>query len=89
MKKFILLMLVLSVVAGSVWLFWGERISDILQTEHFEGDPLDSLNGVVVYCNGGFSGNSGRNVVDGYNIGLKYQCDLTPNPSPKERGVSS
>ncbi|HEX2616889.1 MAG TPA: CHAP domain-containing protein [Flavobacteriales bacterium] len=41
---------------------------------HVQGDPLDSLDGVVVYCNGGFSGNAGRNVVDGYNIGLKYQC---------------
>jgi surface antigen len=38
------------------------------------GDRLDSLNNVIVYCNGGFSNTCGRNVVDGYNIGLKYQC---------------
>ena len=74
MKKLILLLLVLSAVAASVWLFSGERIPEILATEHAQGEPLDSLNGVVVYCNGGFSGNCGRNVVDGYNIGLKYQC---------------
>ncbi len=74
MKKFILLLLVLSAIGVSVWLFSGERLPDILPTERAQGDRLDSLNGVVVYCNGGFSGNAGRNVVDGYNIGLKYQC---------------
>jgi len=47
----------------------------LLSPTHIEaGDALDSLNGVVGYCNGGFSGNSGRKVVDGYNIALKYQC---------------
>lgn len=45
-----------------------------IPVDRVQGDRLDSLNGVVVYCNGGFSGNAGRNVVDGYNIGLKYQC---------------
>ena len=35
---------------------------------------MDSLNGVVVYCNGGMNATHGRNVVDGYNVGLKYQC---------------
>lgn len=39
------------------------------------GDRLDSLNGVVVYYNGGAGNVSGRNVTeDGYNLGLKYQC---------------
>ena len=39
------------------------------------GDKVDSLNGVFVYYNS-FVGNvSGRNTtVDGYNLGLKYQC---------------
>jgi hypothetical protein len=38
------------------------------------GAAIDSLNGVVVYNNGGFGAKHGRNVVDGYNVGLKYQC---------------
>ena len=74
MKKLILLLLVISAVAASAWLFSGEAVPDILPIKHVQGDPLDSLNGVVVFCNGGFSGNAGRNVIDGYNIGLKYQC---------------
>lgn len=38
------------------------------------GTVVDSLNGVYVYYNGGVNQASGRNVVDGYNIGMKYQC---------------
>jgi hypothetical protein len=39
------------------------------------GQPIDSLNGVVVYYNGPISNVSGRNTArDGYNIGQKYQC---------------
>lgn len=39
------------------------------------GQPLDSLNGVKVYYNGGVDHVSGRNVTkDNYNLGLKYQC---------------
>lgn len=41
---------------------------------HNNGDRLDSLNGVVVFHNAGMGSVSGRNVVDGYNVGLKYQC---------------
>ena len=38
-------------------------------------EPLDSLNGVSVYYNGGVLHHSGRNLTeDGYNLGLKYQC---------------
>ncbi|MDR7209490.1 CHAP domain-containing protein [Flavobacterium piscis] len=39
------------------------------------GQPLDSLNGVKVYYNGGVDHVSERNVTkDNYNLGLKYQC---------------
>jgi surface antigen len=39
------------------------------------GQPIDSLNGVYVYYNGGVSHVSGRNLTaDGYNLGQKYQC---------------
>lgn len=39
------------------------------------GQPLDSLNGVKVYYNGGVGHTGKRNVTpDGYNIGLTWQC---------------
>jgi hypothetical protein len=38
------------------------------------GQKIDSLNGVYVYYNGKMGNVSGRNTIDGYNIGLKYQC---------------
>ena len=39
------------------------------------GQKIDSLNGVYVYYNGGFSNIEGREITsDGYNLGLKYQC---------------
>lgn len=39
------------------------------------GHQIDSLNGVFVYYNGGVDNVIGRNLtVDGYNLGLEYQC---------------
>ena len=39
------------------------------------GQQIDSLNGVYVYYNGSVDNVTGRNTtVDGYNLGLKYQC---------------
>ena len=39
------------------------------------GQPIDSLDGVAVYFNGGVNNVVERNVAkDGYNLGLKYQC---------------
>lgn len=38
------------------------------------GEAIDSLNGVKVYYNGKVGNVHGRNMQDGYNVGLKYQC---------------
>jgi hypothetical protein len=38
------------------------------------GEPIDSLNHVLVYYNGDYNTIEGRNTVNGYNVGLKYQC---------------
>ncbi len=39
------------------------------------GQPVDKLNGVIVYYNGSVSHVESRNLApDGYNLGLKYQC---------------
>lgn len=43
--------------------------------QHEIGQPIDQLNGVIVYYNGSVSHVASRNVsADGYNLGLKYQC---------------
>lgn len=39
------------------------------------GEPIDNLNGVMVYYNDSISNVSGRNLTaDNYNLGQKYQC---------------
>ncbi len=38
------------------------------------GQPIDSLNNVKVYYNGGVDNVVEREIVNGYNLGLKYQC---------------
>lgn len=39
------------------------------------GMALDSLDGVLVYYNGGVGQSYGRNLAtDGYNLGIRYQC---------------
>ena len=39
------------------------------------GEQLDELNGVAIYYNGGVNTVQGRNLsLDGYNLGLRYQC---------------
>jgi len=44
-------------------------------TDYEVGQRIDSLNGVIVYFNGGVDNTVGRNTsTDNYNIGLKYQC---------------
>ncbi len=46
-----------------------------LNSDYVIGQPLDSLNGVKVYYNGGVDNVVERNVTkDNYNLGLKYQC---------------
>ena len=74
MKKRLGLTLLLLAIAAALLFAFRKEVPLAIPVVHAQGHPLDSLNGVVIYCNGGFSGNAGRNVVDGYNIGLKYQC---------------
>jgi surface antigen len=45
------------------------------RTKYTIGKKIDSLKGVYVYYNGSMNNVSGRNkTIDGYNLGLKYQC---------------
>ena len=42
---------------------------------HAVGDPIDELNGVAIYFNGGVHTTWGRNLSpEGYNQGIRYQC---------------
>lgn len=71
MKKLVILSIALALL-----LFGGYKA-----TTHFSknanyvfGQAIDSLNGVPVYYNGSTNTVKGRTTIDGYNIGLKYQC---------------
>jgi hypothetical protein len=66
-----LLLIVFAFISVSAALLW----KFVRLPDYATGDPVDSLNSVVVYYNGGVGNVSGRNVTaDGYNLGLKYQC---------------
>lgn len=69
--------IVLLIVSILVLCYAGLRVAKKinLNIDYEAGQPLDSLNGVKVYYNGGVDHISGRNIAkDGYNLGLKYQC---------------
>ena len=70
----ILLLLIALLLVGAAWWQFREDLPAPARLAIAPGTPLDSLNGVVVYHNGSMGHVSGRNVVDGYNVGLKYQC---------------
>lgn len=71
-KKLIFINLALIfLVFGGIWVFKKYNFNHQRQI----GEKLDSLNGVVVYYNGGVNNVEARNLTeDGYNLGLKYQC---------------
>lgn len=72
MKKRILIFLIIC-LTGFVIYKVTKKIN--LNFNYEVGQPLDSLNNVVVYYNGGVDNNAGRNTsADNYNIGIKYQC---------------
>lgn len=72
MKKWILLLVLFTLITCGFFVY---RNNPLLFTSVEIGDPIDSLNQVIVYYNSGTGNVSGRNTApDGYNIGLKYQC---------------
>lgn len=72
--KIILITIAILIVLAGV-AFFVNKSSFNPNSKYSIGQPLDSLNGVVVYYNGMVGHTGGRNVApDGYNIGMKYQC---------------
>lgn len=71
-KRYLLILLTLLVLGAGGW--WLSKRYNI-NPSYTVGQPLDSLDGVVVYYNGGVSHVGDRNTTaDGYNLGLRYQC---------------
>ena len=71
-KRWAYLLLGLIILSfGGIWIFKKYNFN----TDFSVGQPIDNLNGVYVYYNGGVDHVKGRNTTaDGYNLGLKYQC---------------
>jgi len=74
MKPKYWLTLLLGLIIIGFGIYWSLKKSDFIYS-HVIGQPVDSLNGVIVYYNGDIDNVSGRNTTtDNYNLGLKYQC---------------
>lgn len=73
MKKVALVVLLIATMLAAWWLV-RDGSSPLARSERNAGDAIDSLHGVTVYYNGSMEATHGRNMVDGYNVGLKYQC---------------
>jgi surface antigen len=73
MRRLLIILSLLALLGGLAWYFKAD-LPVIAARSPEPGTPLDSLHGVLVYHNGSMSNVSGRNVVDGYNVGLRYQC---------------
>jgi hypothetical protein len=71
-RKWIIIIIVLLILGFAG--FWAFKHFNF-NPSYKIGQPIDSLNGVIVYYNGGIDNVSGRNMTaDNYNLGLKYQC---------------
>ena len=71
MRKTLKIIAIFAVLFIGVY-YVGRKVN--LNPSHSVGDVIDNLNNVKVYYNGGVGNIEERNVVDGYNIGMKYQC---------------
>ncbi|MCV9928469.1 CHAP domain-containing protein [Flavobacterium sp. LS1R49] len=71
-KRWLFLLIGLSIFLFSgIWAFKKFNFN----SSHTIGQPLDSINGICVYYNGGVNNVTDRNLTeDNYNLGLKYQC---------------
>lgn len=72
MKRRHFLILIAAVGIGYFSFKWLKKIN--LNPNYEVGQAIDSLNGVKVYYNGGVDHVKERRVVEGYNLGLEFQC---------------
>ncbi len=69
-KKVLLCSGILILLIGSYRMVFYANPNPFLAT----GTPIDSLDQVKVYYNGGVNQVRKRRIMDGYNIGLEFQC---------------
>ena len=70
-RSYYIIMVFIALCFFGIWAFKKFNFN----TAYTIGQPLDSLNGVKVYYNGGVDNVSERTLTkDNYNLGLKYQC---------------
>lgn len=68
-------LLLLLFIAGPAIVWWlSPSLPFNAHVQHAPGDAIDSLDHVIVFHNDGMDAVHGRNTVDGYNVGLKWQC---------------
>ncbi len=73
--KLALAVIISILLVGGITAYYLNKSSYNPNPKYTLGQPLDSLNGVIVYYNGMVGHTGGRNTApDGYNIGMKYQC---------------
>jgi surface antigen len=73
--KILLVSLAILAVAGYIAFRYVNKSNFNPNPKYTLDQPLDSLNGVIVYYNGMVGRSEGRNTSpDGYNIGMKHQC---------------
>ena len=63
-----------SILILAIMFIWLGYRAYVIYFKYNWGDQIDSLDDVAVYYNGKISTSNGRTVIDGYNVGLKYQC---------------
>jgi surface antigen len=72
LKKLVLIFMSVSLIGGAI-AFVSKKIN--MNPFYKVGEHIDSLNDVIVYYNGGIDMIEERHLtIDGYNLGLKYQC---------------
>ncbi len=63
-----------SILVLTIMFIWLGYRAYVIYFKYNWGDQIDSIDGVAVYYNGKISTSNGRTVIDGYNVGLKFQC---------------
>ena len=72
MKKYYI---IIPILLLTIYFLYQKSKSINFNSAYEVGQPIDSLNGVIVYYNGGVAHTKDRNLSeDGYNIGIRWQC---------------
>lgn len=74
-RRLSILLAFFAILMGLVYCAYSLITRINFNSHHQVGEVIDTLNGVNIYYNGGVNTHSGRNLsIDGYNLGIQYQC---------------